>query len=873
MPIAPRLVSALLAALPLVALAAAPGVPTPRQAFGFEPGEDRTLFDYEQLVAYLQDVDRASDRVLLREVGKSPEGRPMYVAFVSAPENLARLDELRRINERLALDPAIPAEERARLVRDGRVFVMETLSMHSTEVGPSQALPAWVHELATSRDPATLSRLAQVVLMIVPCHNPDGMDMVVRYYRQSKGTPYEGTSMPGLYHRYVGHDNNRDFVALTQADTRVVSRLYSTEWYPQVLVEKHQMWPTGPRYFVPPNHDPIAENVDQALWTWSAALGTAMARDMGADGLTGVATHWAFDNYWPGSTETSLWKNVVSLLTEAASAGVATPIWIEPNELTGRGKGLAEYRKGVNMPAPWPGGWWRLGDIVAYELSSSRSLLRAAAEHRQELLTLRNDLARRAVAQGQSEPPFHYVLPRRQHDPSALAELTRLLVEHGVVVRELGAPVTVGHRAFEAGDLVVPLAQPYRAFVKEVLEHQRFPARHYTPGGELIKPYDITSWSLTAQAGLTAVALETRSAALEASLRPLSPPAPRAVPPAGTWGLAFSSQSNDSHRAAWAALRQGLEVSRLEAPLAVDGRTLPAGSFLVRGPAGALAELAAGVAEAPLALAGAPEAPAAPLRRPRIGLVETYFHHADAGWTRWLLDDYRIPFSVIRPGELAASDLATLDVLIFPSADRNVLAKGKTKEEGEYRVADYPPAYRKGLGKKGVEQLVGFIERGGTVLAWGDAVGLFTDELKVKRAGEDDEEAIQLPVRDVTEDRQKKKGLYVPGAWLKLSLRTDHPLTWGMPAEGGAFSRGHALETTPARPDTDRRVLARYPERDLLSSGYLEHEEVLAESPAVVWVRKGKGQLALFAFSPQGRASTPATYKLLLNGLLLPPVR
>jgi len=865
MPILTPLLGALLAAT-------VAAVPSPRQAFGFEPGADRELFDYEQLVTYLQDVARSSDRVQLREVGKSPEGRPMYVAFVSAPENLARLDELRRINERLALDPAIPAEERAALVRDGRVFLMETLSMHSDEVGPSQALPSLVHELATTQDPATLSRLTQVVLMIVPSHNPDGMDMVVRYYRQWKGTPYEGTDFPGLYHRYVGHDNNRDFVTLTQADTRVISRLFSTEWFPQVLVDKHQMGETHPRYFVPPSHDPIAENVDEALWTWSASFGSAMARDMGADGLTGVATHWLFDNYWPGSTETSLWKNVVSLLTEGASARIASPVWIEPNELSGGGKGLAEHRKGVNMPAPWTGGWWRLSDLITYELSSSRSLLRAAAEHRVELLTLRNDLARKAVALGRSEPPFHYLLPRRQHDPSALAELVSLLVEQGVVVKELGAPVQVGDRAFEAGDVVVPLAQPYRAFVKEVLERQRFPVRRYTPGGELIKPYDITSWSLTAQAGLQAVALETRSPALEAALRPLSAPIPRTPLPAGTWGLAFSAQANDSHRAAWAALLKGLEVSRLRAPLVVEGRTLPSGSFLVHGPADALSALSAGVTEAPVPLAVAPKVPTVALKRPRVGLVETYFDHADAGWTRWILDDYRIPFTLIRPGDFAKTDLAKLDVLVFPSAEKGVLVKGLYKEDGELRVADYPPAYRKGLGKKGVEQLVAFIERGGTVMAWGGAVGLFTDELKVKRKGEDEEDTVQLPVRDVTEDRAKKKKLYVPGAWLKLLVRNDHPLTWGLPAEAGALSRGHALETTPPRPDTDRRVLARYPERDLLASGYIEHEEALADSPAVVWVRKGKGQLALFAFSPQGRASTPATYKLLLNGLLLPPV-
>jgi len=336
-------------------------------------------------------------------------------------------------------------------------------------------------------------------------------------------------------------------------------------------------------------------------------------------------------------------------------------------------------------------------------------------------------------------------------------------------------------------------------------------------------------------------------------------------------GLGFPAQANDSHRAAWAALGRGLEVSRLRAGITVEGRALPAGSFLVRGPADALAALAALAAEPPVALARAPEAAAARLKAPRIAVVESWFEHAEAGWTRWLLDDYRVPFTVLRPGDLAGADLSKLDVLVFPSEQKEVLTKGLYKEDGELKVADWPASYRKGLGQKGLEKLVAFIERGGTVVAWGGAVGLFATELKVKRAGAEEEETVQLPVRDVSEDRQKKKGLYVPGAWLALKVRTDHPLTWGLPAEAGALSYGHALETTPPRPDTDRRVLARYPPRQLLVSGYLEHEEALADSPAVVWVRRGKGQLALFGFSPQGRASTPATYKLLLNGLLLPP--
>ncbi len=200
-------------------------IPTPESVLGVTPGSDRELIDYQQLVDYLEALSTSSDRMVMQEVGSSPEGRPMFVLFLSSPANLERLSELQEINRRLALEPDLTPEEREELVAGGRVFVMETLSMHSTEVGPSQTLPLYAHEIATTSDPAVLSQLERVVLMIVPCHNPDGMDMVVKHYRRYRGTRYETSSLPGIYHRYVGHDNNRDFVTLTPEDTRVINRL------------------------------------------------------------------------------------------------------------------------------------------------------------------------------------------------------------------------------------------------------------------------------------------------------------------------------------------------------------------------------------------------------------------------------------------------------------------------------------------------------------------------------------------------------------------------------------------------------------------------------------------------------------------------
>ena len=849
-----------------------PEIRSPESVFGFVPGSDRQLMDYGELVDYLLDLSAASDRIEMREVGKSPLGRTMYVAFISAPENLSRLDDLREINKRLALDPTIPLDERAELVRDGRVFLLETLSMHSGEVAPSQSLAIYAHRIATSDDPEVLAQLNDVVLMMVPSHNPDGMDLVVEHYREYVGTKYEGSRLPRVYHKYVGHDNNRDFVTLTQEDTRVIAALYSTEWYPQVMVEKHQMGSTGPRYYVPPNHDPIAQNVDEGLWTWSAVFGSNLSRDMAADGLQGVASHWVFDDYWPGSTETSIYKGVISFLTEAASCRTATPVFVEPTELSVRGKGLAEYKKGVNLPYPWPGGKWSLSDIVAYELSSMNSILATASRYRAEILEFRNDLSRKEVEKGRSEAPYYFVIPQEQRDPGEMVALVRLLERHGVEIDQLTGEVVVGDHHFASGDIVVRLSQPYRTFVKEVMESQRYPERHYTPGGELITPYDITSWSLPLHMGVRSIQVDTRSKTLEALLEPVMGGDLSTDPtlPDNVWAIAYPSTSNQSYKAVFAAFEAGLEVGRFTHPFG----ELPAGSFVIQAGSASRQKLRRVVDQAsikPRIFESEITVVSMPVRMPRIGLVETHFHDMDAGWTRYLFDTYGINFKVLHPEDIEGADLkGEFDVIVFPDASEDILTKGKYKRYDRYVSNDYPPQFRKPISKKGRGKLTEFITGGGVVVSWGRSTGLFTEGLPLPKSGEESE-TLELPVRDVSE---RLKGVSVPGAFLAVDLIPDHPLTWGMPEKAGAFSRGTPVFGTSIPVlDTDRRVIGIYPERDLLLSGYIAGEKELQNRPTMVWVRAGKGQIVLFGFRPQFRGATPATFKLVFNSLLLPPMK
>jgi hypothetical protein len=847
-------------------------VESPESFFGFRPGSEGNLFTYEQLIEYLREADAVSERLYLEEIGSSPEGRPMYIAFISATENIERLSEFKDWNRRLALDPEIPEAERKKMIDEGKVFVLATLSMHSSEVGPSQSAPLIAYDLLTTSDPRKLQWLDDVVFMMVPCHNPDGMDMVVEYYNKHKGTKYDGASLPRVYHKYVGHDNNRDFVILSQEDTKAIAAIYNQTWFPQVFVEKHQMGSTGVRYFVPPNHDPIAENVPAGVFTWGGLFGQNMVNDMTAAGQAGVAQHYLFDDYWPGSTETCIWKNVIGFLTEAASARTATPVYIEPGELQVGGKGLSEYKKGVNMLMPWEGGWWSLSDIVDYEIVSTMSILKTASKHREEILAFRNAICRDMVDKGKTEPPFYYILPREQADQGELVNLVELLREHGIELFVLQKDMIIEDISHEKGDIVIPLAQPFRAFIKEVMESQEFPERHYTPGGELIKPYDITTWSLPLHRNVKSYELDVRSEALEGHLEKVADPLDLSEPLDNeTRAVILPVASNVSYQAAFQAVSMGIPVGRLTSEVEVNGVKAGRGSFFLslEGEKGEAArKLVSDLKYRVLQVPPEQQVKTAPLTIPRIALVETYFHDMDAGWTRFLFDTYHIPYKVLRPHEIKDANLQkNYDLIVFPDNDKNILMKGKSKSGESYYMGNYHPDTQKGIEKEGMQELLEFIDQGGKVVAWGRSAGLFEGTMTIGE--KDDAEEFRFPFSDVSENLGKE-GLYVPGSLLRVKLATDHPLTLGMPDETGVFSRGRPVfRTTLPGFDTDRRVIASFPEKEVLMSGYAAEEEKTGRQAAMIWLKKGEGQVVLYGFYPQFRASTQATFKLLFNALLL----
>ena len=501
------LVLALCAAAPAVAQ-----VPTPESFFGFRMGTDGRLADWPSIQRYFETVAKASDRVKLVDVGPTTEGRRIIGAIISAPENIRRLADIQAANRLLADPRRLPNEAETRaLVAAHKVVVAIGCSIHASEIGATQAANDLLYELTTATDARTQAILRDVVLILMPSLNPDGHTLVVDWFQKMRGTPYDGSSMPWMYHKYVDHDINRDMFMLNMAESQTLARFFSREWHPQVFLAMHQMGTNGPRMFVPPNYDPIDPNQDPLIWREAALLGGAMALELEGQNKSGVLSNAMYDYYWPGYEDSApLGRNTVCVLTEVASVRTANPVEVAPKSLRGDTRGLSDYAPQINFPNPWPGGTWRLRDIVDYDLLAMKGLLGAATRYREEIVSNFVMMGRRSVTRGASEPPFAFVVPPDQFDQAAAAKLVNLLIQGGVEVQQAQIPFVAGSATYPAGTTIVMMAQPFRAYAKSLLEVQKYPERRVGGAqGPPERPYDVAGWTLPFQMGVRVDRIET----------------------------------------------------------------------------------------------------------------------------------------------------------------------------------------------------------------------------------------------------------------------------------------------------------------------------------------------------------------------------
>lgn len=658
-------VAALAALVPLCALAAA--VPTPKSHFGHEIGADRTALDWERVVSYFRLLEQSSPLVKTQEIGKSAEGRPMIAAFISAPETIRELGRYIEIQKRLA-DPRITTQAAAEsFIAQGKSIVMITCSIHATELASTHTAVEFAYRLVTRENPRFRAILDHTILILVPSLNPDGVDIVTRWYRKTLGTPFEGTSPPELYQKYVGHDNNRDWYILSQPETRAVISELQNVWHPQIVYDVHQQGANGSRMMAPPWLDPIEPNVDAILVQEMNQYGMGIATDLTAAGKTGISVHASYD-FWSPSRHYQSFHGGLRILTESASAKLASPIDIGPEDLREEGLGYNAGVRSWNHIEPWAGGRWRLRDIVEYQLIAMESCLYQAAVRREDLLRNFYKVGQRQTAR---KSPYAFYIPAAQADPGAARKLIETLVA-GAVEVEIETD----------GAHTIRMSQPYSGYAKALLERQRYPDLRAYPGGPPQRPYDVTAHTLPLLMGV-----DVRTLA-----RPFTPPG------SVTAGMERAGRLSSSDSDSWAAVNR---IWRL-------------GGKVWRDPAtGDFSNSALGSDWKQVA-------------RPRIGLYKSFIPAIDEGWTRWLLEQFGFDYkSLGNAGILEGGLRARFDTIVFPDQSPDSISHG-------FKAGSMPPEYTGGLGAAGAAALKEFAAAGGTLIFLNHSAGYAIEQLAVK---------------------------------------------------------------------------------------------------------------------------------------------
>jgi len=477
-------------------------IPTPAEVLAFTPGDDRKLASWDQVVDYFQQLDRASDRVNFETLGTTTMGKPFVMATISAPANLARLEEFKKIQDQLAdprtLGPLATRDRKAaELIRRGKTIVLITCGIHSTEVGSYLSSMLISHRLASSNEPEIQKILDNTIILLVPSLNPDGVDIVKNWYDKTLGTPFEGTDPPELYHKYTGHDNNRDWYAFTQVETQITVDKIHNVWHPQIVHDIHQQGAFGSRLFLPPYMQPVEPNVPRALVQGYTELGNWMAAEMRAKGFEGITTNSTYDA-WSPARAYSHYHGGVRMLSETASARIASPMTLKFEELRSR-EGYDPQKESPQFGPLWRGGEWHLSDITKTMTTAAFLLLDHAAANREQWLRRFYAIGKDAVRPRRPGELYGFLIDSSNE---ASKSLISILERGGVKVTVPKGGPNLGARDLPDTTRLVRLDQPYGAFAKALLEVQRYPnLRDAT--GHPIAPYDVTAHTLPLLMGVT----------------------------------------------------------------------------------------------------------------------------------------------------------------------------------------------------------------------------------------------------------------------------------------------------------------------------------------------------------------------------------
>jgi hypothetical protein len=371
-------------------------ITSPRTQFGHDIGDDYFLANYSQMIDYWRKLDRESARMKLVRIGTTAEGRPMVMAIITSPENQRKLGRYQEISRRLALAEHLTDAQAHTLASEGKSVVWIDGGLHASEVLGAQQLILMAYDLVSRNDPETLRFLRDDVILLVPA-NPDGQDLVSNWYMREADTLKRSTSrLPRLYHKYAGHDNNRDSYMAAMPETQAMDSILFRAWYPQIMYNHHQTGPLGTVIFAPPFRDPFNYHFDPLIPMELDLVGAAMHSRFVAEGKPGATMRSGapYSTWWNGGLRTTVYfHNMVGLLTEAIGNPTPIEIPLVPDRLLPKG----------DLPLPIQPQKWHFAQSIAYELTANRAVMDVASRYRETLLYNIYQMGRNSIERGSTD--------------------------------------------------------------------------------------------------------------------------------------------------------------------------------------------------------------------------------------------------------------------------------------------------------------------------------------------------------------------------------------------------------------------------------------------------------------------------------------
>ena len=889
---------------------AAQVIPTPKEHFGFNIGDDYSLANYTQAEAYFKKLAGISDRVLLKEIGKTEENRNQYVMVISSPENLKKIERYKEISQKLARAENLTDAEAAKLAAEGKPVVWIDGGLHANETVATQQLIELYYQLLSRKDPETMRILDQVIILLSQV-NPDGQELMSDWYMKDKDPAKRNMNIPRLYQKYIGHDNNRDFYMNNMKESTNISRQQYIEWMPQIVYNHHQTSPAGAVVAGPPYRDPFNFVYDPLLITGIDGVGAAMINRLNTEGKPGYTrlSGSVYSTWWNGGLRTTpYFHNMIGILTEITGNPSPSEIPLVPERLI--------PDNATPFPvSPQP---WKFRRSIDYSISLNYGILDYASRQGDELLYNIYVMGRNAIQKGNQDnwtlSPKHiatikelyekdkkaglienanagrsnaaipakyydavlknpayldargYIIPADQPDFPTAVKFVNALIKSGILVHRASADFSVAGKAYPAGSYVVKTNQAFRPHVMDMFEAQDHPNDFQYPGGPPVRPYDAAGWTLAFQMG---VQFDRIVKGFDGPFTRLeygqlqNPPAQKVA--ASPAGYLLNAAVNNSFIAVNDLLKAGVHVYRITKPVG----NMPAGSFYI--PAKGMAQLQQSGAEFGTMAVIAKSKPGAMVKiNPgRIALFDRYGGSMPSGWMRWIMEQFHFNFKVVYPQDIDQGNLnAKYDVILFindgiPAVGEKPEAMGRGP-----KAEDIPEAYRSWLGslsiEKSIPQLQTFMEKGGTVVITGKNTSLaYHLKLPVKNA-------LQEMKANGKEAALPADKFYIPGSILKVNINNSHPANYGMPAAVDmVFNNSPVFTLLPEAAAQHIERLAWFDENDALRSGWAWGQSYLKGGVAAFTAPVGKGKL--YAYGPEitFRAQAHSTFKMLFNELYL----